>query len=67
MTVEVFMGDIYFETKAMLDEAMPGFRKHKQPTEFYVSREKETWVRWFEKNLKEYHGFDKCKKVVLEE
>jgi hypothetical protein len=66
MEIEIFMDDLYFETKAMLDQALPGIRK-KPSVDVYVFKEKEAWVRWFEKNLKDYHPLDKCFKRVVEQ
>lgn len=52
------MGDEYFAAKAVYGMMKPGFRKI--GFEEHVIREKESWLRWFEKNLNEYtHSYTK--------
>lgn len=46
------MRDEYFLAKAIYDMMKPGFRKIDY--EEHVKKEKEKWLKWFGKNLREY-------------
>ena len=46
------MGEEYFSAKAIYDMMKPGFRK--MEVEDHIKNEKENWLKWFEKNLKDY-------------
>lgn len=59
----VEMGDEYFAAKAIYGMMKPGFRK--MEFEDHVDRERKNWIRWFEKNLKEYSNSFTSK--ILEE
>ena len=51
-TLVVDMGDEYFSAKAIYDMMKPGFKK--RTFEECVERQKQEFIRWFERNLKEY-------------
>ncbi len=46
------IGDEYFSAKAIYDMMKPGFR-HMEIND-YIIKEKQSWIHWFEKNLKDY-------------
>lgn len=66
MVIEVFMDELFFSTKAVMSQNMPGFRLHAIPIEHQIQKEKESWVKWFEKNLRDYQPSNKWDKKVLE-
>ena len=67
LTLEIYMDDLFFQSKALLSQSLQGFRIRKLPFDVLMKKEKERWVRWFEKNLNDYHPLCKCKKTVIEE
>ena len=67
MNIEVYMDDLYFQSKAMMDQALQGFRIKKMPYSLLVEKEKDKWLRWFEKNLKDYHPLNQTIKSLIEE
>jgi len=72
LELEVYMNPIYFSTQASLSVAMPGFRKHKEnDVEKLVLKkarmEQNRWLRWFDKELNNYHPSEYWKKTVVEE
>lgn len=64
LTLIVEMNDLYFTTKATLAANMPGFRISKRPLEKTIEKEKEKWVQWFEKELKNYYRYPFQKKIL---
>ena len=50
--VVINISEEYFNAKAIFDMMKPGFRK--MSFEEHILKEKENWVKWFEKNLKDY-------------
>jgi len=55
ITMKVFMNDNYFLIKSYQQSMIPGFRIEKQPIDRIMVKEKEKWMNWFEKNLRDYH------------
>lgn len=62
--LEVTMHDNFFYTRMLLDTVMP-FHKGKD-TDEALQHQKDKWISWFEKNLKEYHPLNKCTKEIVE-
>lgn len=60
--LEINMDDSFFMTRMLIDSAL---FKVKEP-ELALQKQKEKWVSWFEKNLKDYHPLNKCVKTILE-
>ena len=50
--ITIELGEEFFSAKAVYDMMKPGLRK--MSFEEHVEKEKENWVKWFEKNLKDY-------------
>ena len=50
--IVVELSQEYFSAKAIYDMMKPGIRK--LTFEEHIQREKENWIKWFEKNLKDY-------------
>jgi len=69
--LEVYMNPIFFATEASLNLSLPGFRKHKsmdmeERVKELTIKKRNDWVRWFEKELNNYHSHKLWKKTVLE-
>jgi hypothetical protein len=67
LNIEIYMNPMYFSTKAALTTYMPSIGRKKRTVELQEKREKEIWVRWFEKELNNYHPLTECKKNILED
>jgi len=50
--IEIELGEEYFSAKAIYSMMKPGFRK--MTFEESLDRERDVWLKWFEKNLKDY-------------
>lgn len=50
--IVIELGEEYFSAKAIYDMMKPGFRK--MTFEEHIQKEKDNWMKWFEKNLKDY-------------
>lgn len=55
-------GEEYFVAKAIYAMMKPGFRKLE--FEEYVRKEKEDWIKWFEKNLKKDYTTSYTSKIL---
>jgi len=72
ITLEVYMNPIYFTTQAALSASLPGFRKHKHmdmetKIKNMAMKDQDRWLRWFEKELNNYHPNKLWKRTLLEE
>ena len=59
--IVIEMKEEYFAAKAIYDMMKPGFRKMEY--EDHVKKEKDDWLKWFEKNLKDYSSDYSCKTI----
>jgi hypothetical protein len=66
MILEVDMNPLFFSTKASLTMYTPTIGK-KRSFEEMEAREKENWIRWFEKELNNYCSASNWKKTIVEE
>jgi len=71
LTLEVYMNPIYFTTQAALGAQLPGFRKHRHmdmesKIKDIAQKDQDRWLRWFEKELNNYHPSKLWKRTVLE-
>ena len=60
--IEVELIEEYFDTQAIWDMMKPGFRR--MSFEGYVQKEKDKWVKWFEKNLRDDYTTCYTKKIL---
>ena len=60
--LEIAMDDNFFMTRMLVDSVL---FKVKDPGEA-LQKQKDKWIAWFEKNLKDYHPLNKCSKDIIE-
>lgn len=60
--LEITMDEKLFMTRMLVDSVL---FKVKNPGEA-LQKQKDKWIAWFEKNLKDYHPLNKCSKDVIE-
>jgi hypothetical protein len=60
--LEITVDENFFMTRMLVDSVL---FKTKNPDEA-LQKQKDKWISWFEKNLREYHPLNKCTKTIME-
>lgn len=62
IVLEINMDESFFMARMLVDSAL---FKTKEP-DLALQKQKDKWISWFEKNLKDYHPLNKCSKTIME-